>query len=124
MSVVNGFELKVGSAVAVSVRKVIQDLLDFAIPNHPAQSHRSYAMEGDGNLKIAGFNIEEVVLLDLLTEGSAADLFNDPHAVVWVNHPITNVEITVTVDAHTGNSPRRYLMILSERRGFHNRWAE
>jgi hypothetical protein len=63
-------------------------------------------MKWDGNLKIAGFDIQEVVLLDLLPQRPAADLLDNADAVVWINDPVTDVEIAANVEIHTRNSPR------------------
>jgi len=71
-------------------------------------------MEGYGDFQVAGFYVQEVVLLGLGSESTAADLFDNPYSVVRINYPIPDVEITVTIAAHTGNSPPRDSFILHD----------
>jgi len=43
--------------------------------------------------------------LGLSAKRAASDLLNDSHPMIRINNPVTNVEIAVSVAAHTGNSP-------------------
>src|SRR5216684_3563870 len=97
----------VGGVVTFAVGKKSQDLLDITVLHHSPQSHGYHAVEGHRHFEIAGLNIKEVVLLDLLTKGAGADLFDNSYAVVGIDDAVTNVEITVTVAAHTWNRPPR-----------------
>ncbi len=90
----------VRSAFAIPIRQVVENFLDLAIPDHAPQAHRSHAVEWDRDLQVAGFDIEEIVLLNLLAESATADLLNNSYAVIRVNHPIPDVEMTVTIAAH------------------------
>src|SRR5438874_3532442 len=96
----------VSCAVAISVGKIFQDFLNFAVSNYAAQPNRTHAVKWDGNLKIAGFDIEEIVLFNLLSQGAAADLLDNSHPVVWIHDPVTDMEIAANVKIHTQNSPR------------------
>ena len=62
-------------------------------------------MEWDCDLEIAGLYIKEVVLLDLLAKSPAANLLNDSDAVVGINDPVANVEITAVGTHHKEDSP-------------------
>src|SRR5215467_13304767 len=100
---------------AFAVGEVIENFLDVAVFDDPAQAYRFHAMEGYGHFQVAGFNVQQVILLGLGSEGTAADLFDNPYSVVRINYPIPDVEITVAVAAHTGNSPSRDFFILHDR---------
>src|SRR6185503_18693807 len=62
-------------------------------------------MKRDRHFQVAGFDVEEVVALGLSAQGAAADLLDNPHAVVRINHPVAYVENTVTVAAHNEEQP-------------------
>ena len=97
----------VGGVFAFAVAQKIENFLDFAVLDHPPQSHGDDAVEWNGDFEVAGLDIKEIVLFDLLAEGPGADLLDNAYAVVGIDNAVPNVEITVTVAAHTWNRPPR-----------------
>jgi hypothetical protein len=50
-------------------------------------------MEGDHHLQAAGLNAEQIESFNDAAHGSAADLFNNSHAVIGVNNFVADTEI-------------------------------
>ena len=75
--------------------------MDFSVPYHPPQTDAVDVVEGDHNLKTAGFNLEQVELFHTGADGPAADLLDDSYAMVGVNDFIAYVETSVAAD-HEG----------------------
>jgi len=69
-------------------------------------------MERDHYLEAAGLDFQEVELLDVGSDGAAADLLDYAYSMIWVHHLVAYVEVTVATD-HAGRSGQtRNLLIL------------
>ncbi len=89
--------LPIGVAGTLAVGEVAEDLLDFAVPNHPPKANAGDVLKRDHDLQTTGLNLEEVEPLDRFTNGPAADLLDNPNAMVRVNDFVTYVESEVTM---------------------------
>lgn len=85
----------VGVAVAVGKGEKVQNLLHFAVSNHPANAYAAHVVAGHHNLQAAGFDIKKIELLNGRPDRTAADLFDNPHPVVGIDDLIADVKIQV-----------------------------
>jgi hypothetical protein len=60
-------------------------------------------MERDHHFEAAGLNFQEVELLDVGSDGAAADLLDYAYSMIWIDHLVAYVEVTVATD-HAGRS--------------------
>src|ERR1700728_5281784 len=87
--------LPVAVASVFADRESVQNLLNFAVANHAAQSYAAGVLTGHHYLEAAGFDMEKVELLNRGTDGAAADLFNNPHPMIGIDNLVAEMEIYV-----------------------------
>ena len=97
-------------AFALAVGKKIDDFLDFAVTDDLAKAHDAHAVKGNHHTQAAGFDLEPVALLHRGPNGPAADLLNDSHPMVRVDHFVADDETKNIIHAESTASSR-------ERRG-------
>ena len=85
----------VGGAEVFGDREEVDNLLHFAVADHAANAHAAHIVAGHHHFKAAGFDVEEVELLDCRTDRPAADLFNNPNPVIGIDDLVADVEIQV-----------------------------
>jgi hypothetical protein len=67
--------------------------LDFAIANDAAQAHAARILAGNHYLEAAGFDVEQVELLNRRPDGPTADLFNDSNPMIGIDNLVADVEV-------------------------------
>ena len=77
---------------ALALDQKINHFLHFAVLDDPAEANRANVAEGNFHLQAAGFDFQEIILLDGGAIVAAADLLDDSHAVVRVNYFVANPE--------------------------------
>lgn len=83
----------VGGAQIVRNRKKVKNLLDLSIADNSPNAHTAYVIARHHYLEAAGFDIEQIELLDRRPDRPAANLFDHAYPVVWIDHLIADVEI-------------------------------
>src|SRR3984885_4970349 len=85
----------VSIASILANRKTVQHLLDFAVANYSPQTYATRVLAGHHYLQAAGFDVENIKLLDGRPDGSAAYLFNDGDTMDGTDNLVADVEIQV-----------------------------
>jgi hypothetical protein len=78
--------------VALAIDKEVKDFGDFPILDHWTQAHRSHVVERDFHPQTAGFDLQKVKFLDVEAYRPAADLLDNPDAVIGIYDFIADLE--------------------------------
>jgi hypothetical protein len=83
--------------VALTIHQKVQYFIDFAILDNRPQPHNTNVAERDFHFQAAGFDFEEVKLVDVGADCPAADLFNYPYTVVRINYFVAYLKVQLTI---------------------------
>src|SRR4051812_48339056 len=79
-------------AVNVIAAEEVDDLLNFAVADHPSQANVVGVCEWNHDLKATGFDLEKVEFFNVRADGAAGDLLDYAYPVVGINHFIAHLE--------------------------------
>ena len=82
---------------ALAVDQAVKDLRDFPIFDHRTQAHRSHVVERDFYPEAAGFDPEKVKLLYVEADRPAADLLDNPYAMIGIYDFIADLETEMAI---------------------------
>jgi hypothetical protein len=83
--------------IAFPVDQEGEDLQDFTIFNHRAQSDHANIVERDFYFQAAGLDFEKIEFMDVRAYCAAANLFYYPDPMVRINYFVTYCEVQLTI---------------------------
>src|SRR5271166_1588030 len=82
----------IGSVFTLTVTQELDDLLHFAVAHDASKTNGLDVVEWHHDLQAAGFDLEQVELLDLGADCPAADLFDDTYPMVRVDDFVSDTK--------------------------------